>query len=175
MEGEHIEGQPGRRFPLKRTILGGLAGAAVVGAIALAAEANGNRTSVTKAAPSYTDNRETRVRKIEFSPTTLRAQMALKKLGYYGGELDGKKGSGTTAAIESLQGACQLPQTGHFDSRTRACAAGMLALKSGSREKEAKRESNTDDHEGLLGIGLDFVGNVVNAGGGGIKKVARKF
>jgi peptidoglycan hydrolase-like protein with peptidoglycan-binding domain len=50
-------------------------------------------------------------------------QEELKELGLYTNIIDGKLGKGTKAAIENLQGSCDLEKTGIIDIATRICLA----------------------------------------------------
>jgi peptidoglycan hydrolase-like protein with peptidoglycan-binding domain len=48
-------------------------------------------------------------------------QKDLADLGLYTGPIDGDYGKGTKAAVQKLQGSCDLEQTGVIDIRTRIC------------------------------------------------------
>lgn len=48
-------------------------------------------------------------------------QEDLEELGLYTGPIDGDYGKGTTAAVEKLQGSCELEDTGIIDIATRIC------------------------------------------------------
>ena len=48
-------------------------------------------------------------------------QEELEHLGIYTGPIDGDFGKGTTAAVEKLQGSCDLEETGLIDIATRIC------------------------------------------------------
>lgn len=48
-------------------------------------------------------------------------QEALTEAGVYTGPIDGSYGKGTKAAVEKLQGSCDIEQTGDIDIATRIC------------------------------------------------------
>lgn len=48
-------------------------------------------------------------------------QEALTEVGVYTGPIDGDYGKGTKAAVEKLQGSCEIEQTGDIDIATRIC------------------------------------------------------
>lgn len=48
-------------------------------------------------------------------------QETLTEIGLYTGPIDGDYGKGTRAAVEKLQGSCEIEQTGDIDIATRIC------------------------------------------------------
>jgi peptidoglycan hydrolase-like protein with peptidoglycan-binding domain len=71
---------------------------------------------------------------VETYTTTL--QKALADAGYYQGEVDGVYGPKTVAAVEALQKANGLPQTGTLDKATEKALRTELAAKGGAAAQE---------------------------------------
>ena len=71
---------------------------------------------------------------VETYTTTL--QQALADAGYYEGEVDGVYGSETVAAVQALQKANGLPQTGTLDKATEKALRSELAAKGGAAAQE---------------------------------------
>lgn len=68
---------------------------------------------------------------------TLALQQDLADAGYYDGEVDGVYGPETVAAVEALQEATGLPQTGTMDKATEAALRSELAAAGGAAATEA--------------------------------------
>ena len=71
---------------------------------------------------------------VETYTTTL--QQALADAGYYEGEVDGVYGPETVAAVQALQKANGLPQTGTLDKATEKALRSELAAKGGAAAQE---------------------------------------
>ncbi len=63
-------------------------------------------------------------------------QQALADAGYYEGKVDGVYGPGTVAAVQALQKANGLPQTGTLDKATEQALRSELAAKGGAAAQE---------------------------------------
>ncbi len=70
------------------------------------------------------------------SAYTTTLQQALADAGYYDAKVDGIYGPKTVAAVESLQKANGLPQTGHLDKATEKALRSELAAKGGAAAQE---------------------------------------
>jgi peptidoglycan hydrolase-like protein with peptidoglycan-binding domain len=68
---------------------------------------------------------------------TLATQKSLAAAGYYEGEVDGVYGPTTVAAVQSLQKAHDLPETGTVDKATDAALQAELQAKGGAAADEA--------------------------------------
>ena len=68
---------------------------------------------------------------------TLALQQDLADAGYYEGKVDGVYGPETVAAVEALQEATGLPQTGTMDKATEAALRSELAAAGGAAATEA--------------------------------------
>ncbi|WP_245923744.1 peptidoglycan-binding domain-containing protein [Paractinoplanes atraurantiacus] len=68
---------------------------------------------------------------------TLAVQKSLAEAGYYNNEVDGVYGPATVAAVQALQKAHDLPETGTVDKATEAALQSDLKAKGGAAAEEA--------------------------------------
>ncbi len=88
-------------------------------------DANGGFASKTTVA--YLENMIQKKYGVHMILTPLQGQLCLQKLGYYRGDLDGKIGKMSIAAILDFQNAWRLPKSGEFDKKTMRLLAYLTA------------------------------------------------